>query len=223
MLTKEKLAKPEGFQGAIFDLDGTLIDSMPAWLEVDRKFFADRNLPYDPTFSEKVAPLSVADSAKYAIETYHLSETVEDIVAYLHQCVKEEYQNRIPLKEGVLDYLKLLKKHKIPMTIATASTRELATMAVERLEIGHFFEEICTIKDVGKPKGFPDICFYAAKKIGIDPKHCVMFEDALPGMKSAKSAGMKVCALYDPSADAERHRIEEIADVSLHSFEELIP
>lgn len=222
MITIENLKQGIGFDGAIFDLDGTLLDSMKVWRAIDEAFFAERGIPFDPHFCDIVAPIGLVASAEYAIRQFGLTDTVEQLCAIWHGMAVEKYANEIELKPGAYAYIQRLKQCGKRLAIATASGRELILPALRRTGLLPFFDAVCTCDEVARPKGYPDICLYAAGRLGLAPGRCIVFEDALPGMQSGKAAGMPVVAVYDRSADSSRDAIRATADLCIDGFVELL-
>ena len=132
------------------------------------------------------------------------------------------YVNEVPLKEGVLDFLNYLKCQGIKTGIATSNSRELLIAVLESLQAVAYFDEIHTSCEVAKGKPEPDIYLLVANYLGVDPEHCLVFEDIIPGIQAGKAAGMKVCAVKDDFSINEEEEKKKAADWFIDSFSELM-
>jgi HAD superfamily hydrolase (TIGR01509 family) len=209
-------------KAAIFDLDGTLIDSMGIWDKIGRNFLAARGIKAPDDLSRIVKNLSFSETAGYYIRRFSLPDQSEQLIAIWNAMAYREYAGNIELKPGVREYLIKLKENNIRMGIATATGRELVEAVLRRHEIFSFFQTVVTIDDIGKGKEYPDIFLLAAQKLNVNPRDCIVFEDCLHAINGAKRAGMKVLAVYDLASAHEKPEMERIADGYIQSFRELI-
>ncbi|MGN1457077.1 MAG: HAD family hydrolase [Acutalibacteraceae bacterium] len=209
-------------KAAIFDLDGTLIDSMYVWEKVDHDFLTQRGIPVTQEYIDNVRCMFFETAAKYTIETYHLSESVEQIVQIWLNMARHEYEFNVKLKQGVYQYLEFLKSKNIKIGIATSSNPYLTEPVLEHNGISGFFDTICYTSQVGKSKEFPDIYLYTAKKLGAKPSECVVFEDIVEGISSAKTAGMKTVAVYDNTSENQADILKKVADKYIFDFSEML-
>jgi len=199
----------------IFDMDGTLVDSMGLWVEIDRAFLAKRGMPMPDNYRDYVAsvvPLNPMESAAHAIKFFGLSDTVEEVHREWNERALDAYSNKIKMKANAKELLQNLKSKGAKMAIATSSPEILCMPALRRHEILDLFDAICMSEEVGCGKNKPDVFLLAAKRLGFEPKNCIVYEDSLIAIKTAKSIGMTVCAVYDASADNEWEEIQQIAD-----------
>lgn len=185
------------FQAAIFDLDGTLIDSMEEWKHLGRSFLESREITPDEETQKNLERITLGETAFYLKNRFGMGETVEQIFEGLKKTAGEIYTKNAPLKEGVKDYLEELKQLKIPMGIATVAPRKHAKKALSRLKIKQYFSCLLTDEDVGKGKNSPDLYLAVAKKLKTAPEHCAVFEDTFSFGKVAKEAGFLVYAVKD--------------------------
>lgn len=206
-------------KAAIFDLDGTLIDSMEVWDKIGRDFLATRGIKAPDDLNRIVKNLSFNETAGYYIRRFSLPDQSKQLISIWNAMAYREYAENIELKPGVREYLIKLKENNIRMGIATATDRELVEAVLRRHEIFPFFQTVVTVADIGKGKEYPDIFLLAAQKLKVNPQNCIVFEDCLHAVNGAKRAGMKVFAVYDPASAHEKPEMERIADGYIQSFD----
>ena len=207
------------FNAVIFDLDGTLLDSMYIWDTLAEDYLKSVGVEAKPGLCDAVNTLMMEDAAVYLKEEYTLPYPTEKILEDIFSIVDDFYFNSTLLKDGVFEFLNLLKISGIKMCIATASERYVVEAALKRCKAYDFFDRIFTCSEVGHSKTEPDIFFEAAKFLEEQPKDILVFEDALFAAQTAKSAGFKVCGVYDQS---EKHteKLRITADYYINSFKE---
>jgi len=205
----------------IFDLDGTLFESMDIWNHVDDAFFAKRDILRPDGYAITMLAMHFDEAAIYAKELFNLPESPEEIKQEWLGMATYAYSNEVDMKPFAKEYLLSLKEKGAKLAVATSLPTELLTPALHKHGIYHIFDAICTASEVGCGKSKPDVFLLAAKKLGLAPEECLLFDDILAAVKSAKSIGMKVCAVYDKASDAHWDEIKQIADYAIHSFEEL--
>ncbi|MCL2840853.1 MAG: HAD family phosphatase [Defluviitaleaceae bacterium] len=210
------------FKGAIFDLDGTLINSMGVWEKIDIDFLAKRGISAPKTYFEEISTLSFREMAKYTIDRFNLDDSVEGLLQEWHEMAIDEYSHNIWLKPYAKDYLTLLKSHDIKLATATSLSRTLAEPVLRNNGIWDFFDVQCFTDEVERGKAFPDVYLLAAKKLNILPQHCVVFEDLPQGITSAKNAGMKVVGVYDDVFKAHWKHIMQTADAWIHDYQDVL-
>jgi HAD superfamily hydrolase (TIGR01509 family) len=209
-------------KAAIFDLDGTLIDSMGVWDDIACNFLKGRGIPVPDGIGYKLKNMSFQESAQYYIDTFALPETWEELIGIWNELAYQAYAENINLKDGAFAYLTKLAKNGIQIGLATATDRKLAVACLRRHGILSFFQAIVTLGEVGKGKEEPDIFLQVAGKLEVSPSGCVVFEDSLHAVKGAKKAGMKVWVIYDRFSECERPQLEALADRYLLGFQELL-
>ncbi|MCL2420664.1 MAG: HAD family phosphatase [Defluviitaleaceae bacterium] len=207
----------------IFDLDGTLIDSMGLWVEIDRQFLTKRGIPF-PTgadydrYVEATVPLSPTETAAHTIQFFGLTETVEAVTREWHEQAVDAYSNTIPLKPYAKEYLQALRAKGAKMAIATSSPENLCMPALRNHDMLDLFDAVCLSEEVGCGKNRPDVFLLAAKRLGVAPEDCMVYEDSLVAIKTAKSVGMTVCAVYDEASAKNWEEIRQIADYAVDNF-----
>lgn len=208
------------YQGLIFDLDGTLLESMQVWVEIDRLYMEIHNIEYKEEYTQIIKTLTFEESAQFFIDEFHLEMKKEDIMAEWRTMAADAYFDHIPLKPYVRECLDILKNH-VPMVIATSCETHFANAALARLGVLDYFEIILSTKDLGVSKELPDIFQISAKLMGMKAEDCLVFEDVHTAIKSASDAGFDVCGVYDDSSKNDEKRNREISYVYIKSFKEL--
>lgn len=209
------------FKGAIFDLDGTVLNSMGLWKKVDELFFTSRNMPIPEGYIQAISPLGTVGAAHYTKETYGIKESIEEIIEEWQTTAKREYAENVTLKPHAKDYILSLKEQGLSLAVATASDPEMFGDCLKKYGIDTAFDFFITVNEAGKGKGFPDIYLKAAERMGIKPSECMVFEDILTAITSAKSAGFYCVAMYDESSEKDKEKIKEISDRLIFDFEEM--
>lgn len=203
------------FEAAIFDLDGTLLDSMGIWEQIDISFLRKRNLSVPEDYAAKISSLSFEEAAKYTIARFGLNEKAEDIMQEWSEMAAYEYAHNVRLLPYALDYLLKLKGAGIRLAVATGMTVKLAIPCLKNNTILELFDAVCSTDEVAHGKEYPDVFELAAGRIGVPPEMCIVFDDVLPAIKSAKQAHMMTCGVYDQYSERQRAEIEKLADCYL--------
>ena len=209
-------------KGAIFDLDGTLIDSMGIWKEICIRYLHKRNISIPKNLNEKAKTMTFEEVASYFKQKFNLPDTSEEIMNKWNDMAFYEYTHNIGLKKGVKEFLTFLKDNDIKIGLATANSSRLLETVLKSNNIWHYFNVVTTIDEVKKGKNHPDIYLLTAQRLRLDPKECVVFEDILPAIIGAKAAGMKVVGIFDESSKAEKRQIIKQADDFIVSFEDYL-
>lgn len=183
----------------IFDLDGTLIDSMPMYGKLDRMIFTELGIPLTNEAADAIHYLPLGDSAKYIASHFDVPFTAEQVEKRLTDTVIREYE-AVKIKDGVLPFLKEARAAGVRMCIATATERGVSLPVAARLGLFDYMERLVCCGDVGATKEKPDVFLEAARLLDASPKTAAVFEDGLPGVQSAASAGFTVVGVYDSTA-----------------------
>lgn len=210
------------FKGAIFDLDGTILDSMWVWEQVDVNFLGNRGISVPKDYAKEISAMNIITAAEYTIARFGLSETAEQVAAEWYDMAMKEYSEDVQLKAGAREYMAYLKAKDVKLAVATSSPRELFLPCLENNEIFEFFDTIVTTMEVERGKDFPDVYEEAARRISLKPSECMVFEDILKGIKAAKRGGFYVVALEEDHAIEDREEIRQVSHKYIRDFEELM-
>ncbi len=212
----------DDIDGVIFDLDGTFIDSMNVWHEVDLEFFRRRNMDIPPEYKDNIKKMPFDAAASYTKEAYGIKESVEEIIQEWHDLSIDAYKYHVKLKAGAKEFLEECKKHDIKIGYATASEDSLCKTVLQANGVFCYFDEKTYVNEVSKDKSEPDVYLLCAKKMNVKPGRCLVCEDILFGIQSAKKAGFITCGMYDDASAKDWEKIRQIADYSVRSFKEII-
>ncbi|ASW44284.1 HAD family hydrolase [Clostridium isatidis] len=212
----------QDIKGVIFDLDGTLVDSMGIWSKIDEEYLKEYNHEVPSNLQEEITHLTLTETALYFKEKFNIEDDPDIIIKKWNTMAHYHYSNTIKLKEGVIEYLNYLRSNNIKIALATSNSVPLLEATLKNNNIYNYFDAISTTEEVKKSKSNPDIYILSAQKLNLDPKECLVFEDIVQAVKGAKSAGMKVYAIYDEASKDQREELEKLADKYITSFKELI-
>lgn len=202
----------------IFDLDGTLIDSMNVWSDIDKEFFKMHDLPFEEDYQKEIGHKGLKEIAAYTKTRYNLKESEDEIISIWLDMAKEAYAYKIPLKEGVKSFLEYLQSKNIKMGIATSNSLELTELVLKHHDIYKYFSKVVTVNELKTNKGSPDIYLHISDSFGLVPSECIVFEDLLTGIKTAKKAGYKVVGVKEISSLDKEKEIREIADLYISNY-----
>lgn len=209
-------------KAAIFDADGTLIDSMHVWDGIGEKYLKSLGVEPEADIDKIIADMSFADSCAYMIKTYGIKKSVPQMIKEISERVADEYRFEIPLKAGVYDYLKKLEGEGVKICVLTASERGYITECFERLGIMPFISFIMTCSEESLDKNSPQVFHRAANRLGVNREDITVFEDSFNAIASAKKGDYRVCAVYDDSAEKYKNEIRKISDIYIKDFRELL-
>lgn len=212
----------KNIEGAVFDLDGTLLDSSWVWEKVDEKFLGDRGFQVPDDYVDEISPLGAERAAVYTIERFDLNEDKDDIVREWIEMAKKEYATEVVCKPYAKEFLEELHKLNIKMAVATSSDRELFMKTLEREGILKYFQKIVTVDEVERGKGYPDIYEEAARRIKVNPHKCLVFEDILAGVTGASLGEFNVVAVFDEKSKHNWEKIKSISKYSINDYKELL-
>lgn len=212
----------KNIEGAVFDLDGTLLDSSWVWEKVDEKFLGDRGFQVPDDYVDEISPLGAERAAVYTIERFGLNEDKDDIVREWIEMAKKEYATEVVCKPYAKEFLEEIHKLNIKMAVATSSDRELFMKTLEREGILKYFQKIVTVDEVERGKGYPDIYEEAARRIKVNLHKCLVFEDILAGVTGASLGEFNVVAVFDEKSKHNWEKIKSISKYSINDYKELL-
>lgn len=214
----------DSVKGVIFDLDGTLVDSMWIWTKIDLDFIRTLGLEITPAqLMKDVAHFSFHETASYFRDQFNISQSVEEIKTLWIDAAQHEYAHNVFLKAGARDFLNELQARSIKMAIATSNTRQLLSTCLDANDIRQYFDALVTTDDtLAKSKSQPDVYLLAARSMGVSPADIVVFEDVPHAMAGARAAGMKVVAVRDAHTDLSDLEASQLADLCIVDFTDLL-
>ena len=209
-------------KGVIFDLDGTLIDSMKIWYDIDRRFLRENGVTSPPEdISDRMKKLTVDEAAEVFIREFSLSLTKPQVISRIEELVREEYEEHIPLKPYAAEMAEYLGRKGIPCGVATATYKSLAAAVLKRCRIADKFRFILTDAEYPMGKRFPDIFLGGAEMLGSAPGETLVIEDSLHCIETAAAAGFLTAGVYDDAAAGDAEKIKRLADYYFDDLSEL--
>ncbi len=207
------------FAAAIFDMDGTLLDSTWVWRELDRTFFREIGMAEPEDYARAIQGMSFRETAEYTVRRFGLSRSVEAVMDGWMRMTAEAYARRVALKPGALHYLRALKRSGVKLAVASANREALFGPTLRRWGAWELFDAVCTSAEVGDAGKADGALFaLAAERLGVAAGECVVFEDTLEGVRGARRAGMGVYAVRDAASDHHAQRIAALADGVIDDF-----
>ena len=205
----------------VFDLDGTLVDSMWMWKEIDIEYLGRFGYTCPPDLQKIIEGMSFSETAEYFKSRFQIPDSIDEIKAAWIQMSIEKYRNEVPLKPGALRLLQYLERTGKKAGIATSNGRDMVDAVLESLQICPYFQVIATACEVAAGKPAPDIYLEVARRLQTDPSRCMVFEDVPAGILAGKRAGMRVCAVEDAFSTGMREEKMELADFYIDDYNEL--
>ena len=209
-------------KGAIFDIDGTILDSMSAWVDITNEFFNDHGIAISKEETLSYQSQSFEESLVTIHNEYLPDMSIVDMFADFERRSRENYINSIQPKPYVVDYIKKLYDEGVKLAVATSGFPDLVKAAFTRLDIYKYFSAFTYSREVGCSKSSPDIYLLAAKRLGFTPQECTVFEDIATGIESAKGAGFKTVAIEDVTNTADKDRLIQYSDHYITGWDELL-
>lgn len=201
---------------AIFDLDGTLVDSMPYWQQEIRDFLTVRGVTeHMAEILDRVKPLAITETTKILVRQFGFPDDPDKAAADITARMAERYRGSLPLKDGVREYAEALKRRGVRMCVASATPVPLMDACLTRLGVRNLFEFAISCADVGAGKDHPDIYYAAAKRLGASPEEIAVYEDSDNAMRTAKGAGFYGVGVYDPQGAAQWEELQALADEAI--------
>lgn len=210
------------YEAYLFDLDGTLVDSMWMWHAIDIEYLGRFGIPLPEHLQQDIEGMSFSETAVYFKKRFALPDSLDEIKAEWNRMACDKYRFEVPMKEGALAFLSYAKAHHIPVGVATSNSRELVSHVVEAHNLSGYLSCIVTACEVERGKPAPDVYLAAAERLGVLPEKCLVFEDILPGIRAGQAAGMRVCAVEDAYSANVREQKCRLADYFIDSYSELL-
>lgn len=209
-------------QATIFDVDGTLLDSMPVWENIGERYLSGLQIKAEENLNEVLNTMSLEQGAAYLKEGYQLDKSIPQIINEVLKIVSDFYRFEAPVKPGVRETLEWLQGKKVKMVVATSGNKELAEAALKRNGIRDYFDRIYTCTEIGSGKDEPVIYLKAAEFMQAEPKDTLVFEDALHAAETAKKAGFVVVGVYDQGNRENISEMREVCDYYCDRMEQII-
>lgn len=209
-------------EAVLFDLDGTLVDSMWMWGAIDVEYLGRHGLTLPKDLQKAIEGMSFSETAVYFKKRFSLPEPLEEIKAEWIAMSKEKYAHEVSLKPGAREFLEYLKSHGCKAGIATSNGRELLNAVVEGQGLSPYFQCLMTSCEAGAGKPAPDVYLKVAEALGVHPKNCLVFEDTPAGVRAGKAAGAKVCSIFDLYARERQAENRSLADYYIRDFYQVL-
>ena len=212
----------EDIKAVIFDMDGTIIDSMWVWHQVDVDFLKKYNQELPVDLLKSIEGMSFTETASYFKNRFKLIQSIDEIMNEWIDMVKDYYSSVIEIKKGVKEFLAYLKNNNYKIGMATSNYRDLVDVVLKRNNIYEYFQSIVTTCEVSRDKTSPDVFLETARRLDVLPSSCLVFEDSLSGITGARAAGMKATAIYDKYGACSVEELKSAADNFIDDFESLV-
>lgn len=214
--------KVQEFDAVIFDMDGTLVDSMWMWSEIDEEYLGSFGIELPEDLQEKIEGMSFSETAVYIKERFGIEDSLETMKQTWVEMACEKYRHEVPYKKGAREFLEMCRARGMKLGVATSNSRDLVEHAAQALSFYDYISCIITSCEVKKGKPAPDVYLAVAKELGVEPEKCLVFEDIAAGILAGKAAGMTVCGVEDDYSAGNRRRKQELADYYIDNYLELI-
>jgi len=212
----------EHTKAIIFDMDGTLVDSMWMWKQIDIDFFNRFNIDFPDDLQKHIEGMSFHQTAQYIKDNFPFPVSIEEMINIWNEMAFEKYSNEVFFKTGALEFLKYCKNNNIKLGIATSNSRFLFDAVRNSLNLDLYFDCMLTGTEITNGKPAPDVYLTVAEKLGVNPSYCLVFEDIIPGIMAGHNAGMKVIAIEDEYSVSDRTKKIELADYYINDYDELL-
>lgn len=206
----------------LFDLDGTLVDSMWIWKSIDIEYLGRFGLELPENLQSCIEGMSFSETALYFKNRFSIPDSLEEMKADWNRMAWEKYTREVPLKPGIKRLLAYYRSHGVKMAVATSNSRELAEAVLAVHGLTEFFDTVVTGCEVAHGKPWPDIYLEAAARLGVSAGECLVFEDVVAGIQAGRNAGMKVAAVEDAYSLYQSEQKRELADYYVADYNLLL-
>lgn len=214
------IIKDKKFNGVIFDIDGTLLESTSIWHDVDVEFFKKRGMELPDDYAQAIGHIGLDKAAIYTIERFHLNEKKEDIIKEWKDGVLDHYRYKVKAKPHVKEFLMFLKENNIPFCAATANDEDCYRSSLENNGIYHLFDFILEVNNFPYGKDRPDIYIHACKQLNVNPANTLVFEDLLMPIRTINKAGFISVGVYDENT-IEIDEVKKESYIYIRDYQEL--
>ena len=208
-------------KAVLFDLDGTLVDSMWVWKKIDIEYLGRFGYTLPEHLQSEIEGMSFSETAAYIKAKFNIPDSVDKMKEDWNRMAWDKYEKEVFLKEGALAFLKYCKKRGIKLGIATSNSKELVANVLKARGILDYFTGVVTGCEVERGKPAPDVYLEAARRCRTAPEECLVFEDIVPGILAGKAAGMKVCAISDAYSVHQKKEKQRLADYYIENYTQI--
>ncbi|MHB1485521.1 MAG: HAD family hydrolase [Saccharofermentanales bacterium] len=209
------------YEAVIFDMDGTIIDSMWIWNELASRSFTRNGIDVPDNLEHTIFSMNFVEAADYCIKLIGSDQTPDQLIEEWSKDAQLLYAEEITLKPFIREFLQFLKESGYIVCLTTANFLEIAKMILDRFSLTSYFDSITVTSEVERSKLFPDVFLLTAKKHNIEPGKCIVFEDSFYAIKGAKEAGMTVIGVYDDFTKHLEDEIKQMTDDFIYTFENI--
>jgi HAD superfamily hydrolase (TIGR01509 family) len=215
-----QMCRDHSIRGAIFDIDGTLIDSMPIWDELGARYLRSLHIEPEPELGQVLFPMTVAEGVRYLKSHYALSQSEDSIRDGLNAQMEQFYRQEVQLKPGAAEVVKEMYQAGIMLVLATIGDPSLEKAALHRLGIDQYFSQMFVCETYHTTKRESKIYQIAADAMNLAPRHVLVVEDIYQAIHAAGSAGFVTAAIYDAASEQDMPRMKNEADYWFQTFKE---
>lgn len=212
----------ENIKAVLFDLDGTLVDSMWMWKDIDIEYLGKRGFDLPGELQKDIEGMSLTETATYFKNRFELPESLEEIKKEWVDMARDKYCHQVPLKPGAKEFLLYLKEHQIRTGIASSNGIELVHAVLQAQGVDQYLDSVHTCCDVKRGKPNPDIYLLVAEELDVKPEECLVFEDIPMGILAGKRAGMRTCAVEDVFSRDQMNEKRQLADYYIQDYYDVL-